>query len=130
MNRERGNVEQLLKCCIKDTEHTETQLEHMLADVEKEKGPFKVKFDEVMNSLKLKRVVYHSGALIGPDMYKTVQPQAIQLFGSIFEPIEIETKSGKQIYSSVKMVEKSDRTFTQIFGLLQAVLQEYAIMSA
>ena len=106
MNRERGTVEQLLKDCIKNTEQTETQLERTLADIEKEKGPFKEKFDEVMNSLKLKRVVYHSGALIGPDVYKTLQPQAIQLFGGIFQPIEIETKAGKQMFSSVEMVEK------------------------
>ena len=106
LNKEKSDCELLLKACVKDIAGSETQLELLLGDIEKESGPFKQKFDDVMNNLHLKRVVYHSGALIGPDVHKTLQPQAIEQFGNIFVPVEIDTKNGKQVFGSAEMVGK------------------------
>ena len=36
------------------------------------KGPFKSRFDDCMDSLKLKRQVYHSGALVRNDIEKSM----------------------------------------------------------
>ena len=59
-----------------------------------------------MNSLKLKRVMYHSGALIGPDVHKVLQPESIQKFGDIFSPFDCDTKAGMQTFGSVNLVNK------------------------
>ena len=106
LTQQKNNVKIQLKDTEKSLSGKEKELEKALSDIEKASGPFKVKFDNTMNALKLKRVVYHSGALIGPDVYKTLQPLSIQLFADIFQPIELNTKSGKQRFGSASMVLK------------------------
>ena len=100
----------LIKQSIKDTENLkkvkENELETVLNKIDRESGPFKERFDRTMDELKLKRVVYHSGALIGPDVHKTVQPDSITKFGNIFRPTEITTKNGKETFGSDHLVKK------------------------
>ena len=66
-----------------------------------------------MNDLKLKRVVYHSGALIGPGVHKVLQPASIEAFGSVFQPIEIDTIRGKQIFGSENLTTKVKHLLTE-----------------
>ena len=46
------------------------QLKSLLDKLETTKGPFKTKFDDTMNSMKLNRHIYHKGALNGNDIAK------------------------------------------------------------
>ena len=100
----------LIKQSIKDTENLkkvkENELETVLNKIDCESGPFKERFDCTMDELKLKRVVYHSGALIGPNVHKTVQLGSITKFGIIFRPTEITTKNGKETFGSDHLVKK------------------------
>ena len=64
-------------------------------------GPFEVRFDAAMNSLKLKQVGYHREAFIFPDFDKTLQPESIHCFSVV-----LETKAGKQVFGGIKMVSK------------------------
>ena len=91
-----------LKDCKKEIDVSQTELQNVQNKIDKASGPFKCKFDKTMNDLKLKRVVYHSGALIGPDVHKVLQPASTEAFGSKFQPIEIDTSRGKQLFGSEK----------------------------
>ena len=46
----------------------ENELKELDKYISQIKGPFKTKFDNLMDSLNLKRQVYHSGALVGNDI--------------------------------------------------------------
>ena len=39
-------------------------------EIEKERGPFKERFETIMNNLNLKQQIYHSGAMVGNDTDK------------------------------------------------------------
>ena len=54
---------------------SQADLQNVQDKIDKASGPFKCKFDKfdkTMNDLKLKRVVYHNGALIGTDGHKVL----------------------------------------------------------
>ena len=95
-----------LKDCKKEIDVSQTELQNVQNKIDKASGPFKCKCDQTMNNSKLKRVVYHSGALIGPDVHKVLQPASIEAFGSIFQPVEIHTSRGKQIFGSENLSTK------------------------
>ncbi len=50
----------------------QSKLEKVETELDKIKGPFQTDLDCFLNSMKLKRAAYHSGALIGPDVKKLV----------------------------------------------------------
>ena len=59
---------------MKDISNKNLQLQKELKEVQdetrKEGGPFKEKFDDFMDTLKLKRQIYHIGAMAGNDIDK------------------------------------------------------------
>ena len=59
-----------LKAQTKQKEAKEKELKELDEHINKIKGPFKTKFDALMDSLSLKRKVYYSGALVGNDIDK------------------------------------------------------------
>ena len=73
-----------------------------MKNVEKTEGHFySHDIHDVMHELALKRVVYHSGALIGNDVRKTLRPENILKFASVFEPRLFTTKSdGNKVFSN------------------------------
>ncbi|XP_072044374.1 uncharacterized protein [Amphiura filiformis] len=78
----------------KQLKASESKLDKVMAELQKVKGPFKTKLDGLLDSLKLKRAAYHSGALIGPDVKKLVTKQNIPKFGEVFTPMMFK-KDGK-----------------------------------
>ncbi|XP_072016284.1 uncharacterized protein [Amphiura filiformis] len=86
----------------------EKELQATTAELDRIKGPFKTKFDEVLDSLSLKRAVYHSGCLIGKKKKKLASYHNVHKFASIFKVTEIDTPNGAKKFSSdslrVKMI--------------------------
>ena len=78
----------------------EKELEKTANELNQIKGPFKTKFSTVLDSLRLKRVVYHSGSLIGPDVKKHASYNNVQKFGDIFKVMTIGTPNGIKKFSS------------------------------
>ena len=99
----------------KQLEKTENKLKKVEEDVKKVTGPFKSKLDALLDSLKLKRCVYRSGALIGPDVKKLVQKFNIPKFGKVFQPTEIKRKSGGRKTFSSRAIQQKVVTLLDTF---------------
>ena len=94
---------------LNDTERKDTDsvMSSIVEAIESAKGPFLTDFHDVMDSLHLKRVVYHSGALIGNDVRKTLRPENIEKFAAVFEPKQFLTDDGEmKVYGSHDNVVK------------------------
>ena len=65
-------------------------------------GPFQRRFSETLDSLKLKRQVYHKGALVGNDVNKLIQTRNIQKIVQVFKPTNIVNMAdgSPKIYSN------------------------------
>ena len=79
---------------MKQIKQNEKQIDVKISDLldklEKLKGPFKTKFDETVDSMNLKRPIYHKGALNGNDVAKLCEHENISKIANIFAPIETE----------------------------------------
>ena len=64
-------------------------------NIQSMKGPFKTHLDLVLDSMKLKRAVYHSGALIGNGVHKLTAAEQINSLMSVFKPKSINLLDGK-----------------------------------
>lgn len=84
----------------KTLKNREKDLKKIAEELDKIKGPFKTKFDAVLDSLSLKRAAYHSGSLIGPDVKKLASYGNIHKFASVFDPMEIDTPHGVKKFST------------------------------
>ena len=89
------------------------------------KGPFKTKFDDLMDSLKLKRQVYHSNALLGNDIEKLYGKSYwnnLVKFSNVFTPITIQLSDGTSKMFSSHMLKQKLFTlllkFSQIYELV------------
>jgi hypothetical protein len=68
LRSDKQNVDTRRKFCEKHMAECDKGIQEVDEWLEKQKGPFKSKFDITMDSFNLKRQVYHSGALIGKDI--------------------------------------------------------------
>ena len=84
----------------------EKELSKTLEELDKISGPFKKRFDEVLKSLSLKRAVYHSGSLIGPDVKKLATNKNVSKFADIFQCVTMNTKDGPMTFSSNDVRQK------------------------
>ena len=86
----------------------EAKLEKVMKELEETKGPFKQRLDNLLDSLKLKRAAYHSGALIGPDVKKLVTKANIRKLGDVFKPMKVSVQQDSEVFGTdalrVKMV--------------------------
>ena len=95
---------------IKDNEKLEKDkhvtLASILENINKHKGPFKTKFDEVSDSFKSEKTVYHSGALAGNDVNKLTKTENITKLCNIFKPMKIQLSNGTmKVFGSNKLVQ-------------------------
>ena len=95
---------------IKDNEKLEKDkhvtLANILENINRHKGPFKTKFDEVSDSFKLERTVYHSGALVDNDVNKLTKTENITKLCNIFKPMEIQLSNGTmKVFGSNKLAQ-------------------------
>ena len=109
---------------LKKQQASEKQLEKIRKDLDKVKGPFKTRFDEVLQSLHLKRAAYHSGSIVGPDVKKLTVKKNIKKFGNIFRPLQLKSENGdtvtyKQHKLRVKMITLLTK-FSQCYNLYSA----------
>ena len=78
---------------IKSTEKEVATVDKLQLEIQeatcKVKGPFKERFDAVIDELRLKRAAYHSGAFVGSDINKVFKLKNIPKFGHIFKPLTI-----------------------------------------
>ena len=78
---------------IKSTEKEVAAVDKLQLEIQeatcKVKGPFKERFDAVIDELRLKRAAYHSGAFVGSDINKVFKLKNIPKFGHIFKPLTI-----------------------------------------
>ena len=75
--------------------------------IEDIKGPFTKDLDEVMDSMKLRRVAYHGGALIGPDIYKIQLKPNFTKIANVFSLKSIKTSDFEtKAYSSLELRRK------------------------
>ena len=102
---------------LKSNKQEQSQAADILADlvkdVEEDKGPYLEDFHKLMDDLALKRVVYHSGALIGNDVKKTLRPENIVKFANVFKPRVFETETGPKTYGSADNVTKVQELLTR-----------------
>ena len=101
----------------KNLEKKEHQQQYVMFSLQKEKGPFKTFFDETVESFKLERQFYHSGALVGRDVHKLTIKQNYERLVSIFNPKAIKTKTGKNTVGNLKTRFKK---FAQCYKLFTA----------
>ena len=101
------------------------ELKNVEKKIEKERGPFKERFDTFMNNLKLKRQIYHSGAMVGNDIdkiYSKENQENINKFSNMFTPILVKLLDGsKKYFSSFKLREKMGtllRKYSQIYEFM------------
>ena len=81
-------------------------LANILENVNRHKGPFKTKFDEISDSFKLERTVYHSGAFVGNDVNKLTKTENITKLCNIFKPMEIQLSNGTmKVFGSNKLAQ-------------------------
>ena len=87
-------------CNIKDNcklkKNKKDLLTSTLENIDKEKGPFKAHFDQVLDSFKLERTVYHSGALIRNDVNNLTKLENIKKLCNVFKPREIVLSGGSK----------------------------------
>ena len=90
----------------KQQKFNEENLKDTLDQVDKEKEPFKTELDTVLDSFKLERTVYHSGALIGKDVDKLTKPENINKICNIFRPRSIVlADKTEQIFGSYQLAQ-------------------------
>ena len=97
----------------------EKKLTKVLEELDKVKGPFKTRFDNLLDSMKLKRAAYHSGALIGPDVKKLVMTENIRKFGKVFRPFKTATGTFGSSSVQVKIITLLTK-FKQCYDLYTA----------
>ena len=91
----------------KEQSKKEAQLNKVNDELDKVKGPFKQRFDEVLDNMHLQRVAYHSGAIVGPDVYKITRTKNITKLANIFQPLELRGLNGMLVtYSSHELINK------------------------
>lgn len=91
----------------------EEQITILVKQIDNDNGPFLESFHMLMDDLALKRVVYHSGALIGNDVKKTIRPLNIDKFAALFEPRDFQTANGVKTYSSMDISNKVKSLLTK-----------------
>ena len=84
-----------IKTIQKSIDDITTFLKITNQNVQSMKGPFKTHLDLILDSMKLKRAVYHSGALIGNDVHKLTTAEQINSLMSVFKPKSINLLDGK-----------------------------------
>ena len=68
-----------------------------------------------MEELKLKRQVYHKGALVGNDVDKIMQTENIKKIVKIFKPMTVKLQNGGcQTFSSSNMMSKVSTLLTKL----------------
>ena len=118
----------------KKYEHQLTQQEKKLSkvaeDLEKIKGPFKTRLDNLLDSLKLQRTAYHSGALVGPDVKKLVTKANIQKIGEVFRPITMKRADLDETGDQTVLVFGSHKLRVKMITLLTKFKQCYDLYTA
>ena len=103
----------------------ENELKELDKYISQIKGPFKTKFDNLMDSLNLKRQVYHSGALVANDIdriYGNSGRKNLDKIADIFRPTTIQLLSGdNKDFGSHILRQK-------VFTLLFKFAQVYQLM--
>ena len=113
---------------IKDNEKLENDqhvtLANILENINRHKGPFKTKLDEVSDSFKLERTVYHSGALVGNDVNKLAKTENIPKLCNIFKPMEIQLPNGTmKVFGSNKLAQLLRTRFIKFRGCYQLYME-------
>ena len=81
--------------------------------IEREKGLFQSRFDNAVEKLKLKRQVYHHGALVGNDVKKLMEKSSIKVLSNCFKPILVTSPSGETYQFSTHALRQRLRHFHQ-----------------
>ena len=90
LGKEKVSLEKEKEKYVKQLKTQEGKLAKAEKTLDEIKGPFKTRLDAVLDSMKLKRAAYHSGALIGPDVKKLVQKENIKKLGKVFKEMELK----------------------------------------
>ena len=100
-----------------------------LENIDKEKGPFKAHFDQVLDSFILERTVYHSGALIRNNVNKLTKLENIKKLCNVFKPRKIVFSGGsKKTFGSHELPQLLRTRFSKFSDCYQYGEQE--IMSS
>ena len=95
----------------------------MIKNIEEQQGPFQRKLQEKIDSLGLERAKYHHRTLVGNDVHKLLQPNAMKLISKWLKPHTFTTTKGSCIIGSHKLVQ-------QIHTLMTKLAQCYWLYSA
>ena len=97
--KEVKQMDEKIKTLNKTINAKTCELKELDKFIDNVKGPFKTKFDDLMNALKLKRQLYHSGALVGNDMdkiYGKTHRKNIIKFANVFTPVQIRLQDATE----------------------------------
>ena len=122
-----------IKALKLEKESVDKELKTLLEKLENIKGYFELKFDDMMNSLNLKRQIYRKGAMNGNDINKLYQPSNIDKIVKVFVPVDIEisTTSTSSSQESQEMRVFSDTGIHEkVETLLTLFSQCYELFSA
>jgi len=91
--------------------------------LDEQKGPFKTKFDSTIDSLGLKRQIYHSGALIGKDIDTVFgNKNNICKISSVFKPVtlKIQGQETKEYgnHHTAQVINTLFSKFSSIYSLM------------
>ena len=117
LGKEIESVKKSMAKVAKEQKKLENLLAKATEELNKIRGPFKRKFDDVLDSLHLQRVAYHSGSIVGPDVKKITRTKNIKAIGKVFSPIKLPGPDGEiKKYGSSELQAK----FTTLLFKFQA----------
>ena len=114
--KEVKQMDEKIKTLNKTIDAKTSELKELDKFIDSVKGPFKTKFDDLMNALKLKRQVYHSGTLVGNDIdkiYGKTHRKNIIKFANVFTPVQIRLQDATERAFSSHMLKQ--KFFTLLF---------------
>ena len=100
------------------------ELASTFESINKDKGPFKTQFDKVLDSFKLERTVYHSGALVGNDVNKVTKTENISKICDVIKPKTVTLASGiKKIFGSYELAQVLKTRFIKFRDCYQLYME-------
>ena len=125
LKKERQSTDIKRKSLDKSSKHVEQQMTELQDWIDGQKGQFERSFDNVMDSLNLKRQIYHSRALIGKDIDTAfAKGNNIQKIASVFQKQTLNLKCGNEKhYGSSELVQK-------VYTMLSKYAQIHHLMAS
>ena len=114
LSNEIAELEKRNKIITNTIENSKEDLATAQLKFEKGKDVFQTDLCNAIDSMKLKRQVYHSGAIVGNDVDKLTTPENIKKLSGVFKPRSIELPDRQiKVYSDTRKSVKMNVLLTK-----------------